>query len=119
MENQRKQYGAVPIEALHLADQIIRRQSKVPLSPVSTGINGVELCVAAGIAAAGLELYRSSDERRKFERDLLESKSFTKVIDAFLLLGWNPQLAKDALSRNDGTEPGRRKEIIKSLIVGA
>ena len=99
------------------AKSICENQPEMPQSPGTVDKQGnISLCAAAAIAAARLEIYNGSKERREFELKVAESRSTNVLIDTFEKIGWGREMCKTIILVNDEIPPSMRRERVISYI---
>jgi hypothetical protein len=98
------------------AEEILEAQPVVPLSPVSVGDQGMLLCSAAALIAAGLEVLHSPAAREDFERTLVGADSKAALYRMVDALGWDRRLCANILLKNDRFGDDERKVRAVALV---
>lgn len=92
-----------PQQVMRRAYDIYAGQPNAPSSPGDMDDSGVvSFCVAAAIAAAGLEMFGNSAERERFTTAIAESGSSEEIFTVFRRFGWDTQFWPQ---RSDATTP--------------
>lgn len=95
---------------------MIAVQSRVPTSPVEVENTGkINLCAAACLAYAGLQVAFSEQEAKLFETELMRTRSSSVIEEAFETFGWGRDLCGVILQFNDNLSPELRKARVLQL----
>jgi hypothetical protein len=109
----------LPADVVERAIQIIETQGPTPVSPAERGQDGVtNLCAAAALAAAGLEVSGRPDRRHELEEELVASKSSEAIRGIFRELGWPMVLCNQTLVMNDSLSQSERREAVTRYLQG-
>ena len=118
-ESQMNTPNKIPEQIVNNAIEMIRHQPFVPQSPFDTDdCGGVHLCLAASLAAAGLEAMVSSDRVASFKDQLLQTQRVEVIDDAYEELGWGRAASLGHRERNDSFPDSDRKRFVLELLAG-
>jgi hypothetical protein len=108
----------IPRIVVERAAHILSNQSYVPMSPAEQDTNKqVNLCLAAAIAQAGLQIYGSQSEASGFARKLERTRSKKYLEQAFIQLGWDVEVCRTRVALNDSFDVADRKSrVIEYLL---
>ncbi|HEV2706132.1 MAG TPA: hypothetical protein VGV59_09425 [Pyrinomonadaceae bacterium] len=110
--------NTIPQTVNELAAQILASQSNVPMSPAERDESGnINLCLAAAVAKAGLELHISEARAREFAEELEKTRSKEIIERAFVQLGWSVDACRTRIALNDRTHRAVRKRRLISYLL--
>jgi hypothetical protein len=100
---------------LKIASKRISRQPVVPQSPYSIVEGQLCLCAGAALVSGVAEEVGGASERLRFERNLVQHRSSSYIVDAVSHYGLPGKLARLAIVINDGSTAKSRRSVALAL----
>jgi len=96
---------------------LLECQSDVPESPGTLNAMGQpELCLGALIAASAIAVADGEPASRRFQSDLLSSRSTDLIVESMQQLGWSRTYALQKIVDNDAAAPPDRRKVCENAI---